>query len=450
MRIYILLFTFAVTALLYRVPAFAQTDRFDIASFTVPAGWKKDSKANVVTFTQTGASGGGYCVIAVYKSITVSDSPDKAFASEWKELVADRFTVTSTVETDKQKRTDGWQAVAGVAGIQDGNGAAIAILHVLTRGNQLMSVLSLTNKEEYIDPVEKFISTMRFSAPAQTSTTAPAGGQGFRFSSTRFDDGWNSSVQKDYVLVEKGLYSVYLCYTVPYQASRFSGTGVRDVEYYWDNYVSLYFQTKTKQYNDGGSMALKPPYMEGTAIDKRTGKPCFIGLYLLIVPNATTLVIGTAPDESRFRTLFPKANDPLASDLAGMERYNKFAVGATDLSGQWQNGNTSTAHWFYTTPSGYESYAGMTLASTSAVFQFHSNGSYASTHNGATGSVGNMGTFQQSYKGSFSITDWTLKLSGRRQGRTDSFNAYFKAVRGGRILMLDNQQGEKYSLVRTK
>lgn len=307
------------------------------------------------------------------------------------------------------------------------------------------------------DPVQQN-NTQPTITPEQTQITnnnnetnmVPPAAEGYTFSTTNFDDGWNSSLTNDYVLVEKAENSIYLLFAVPYNASQFSGTGVRDAEFYWDQYVSQYFTIQSKQFNDGSSIALKPPYMEGAAIDKRTGKSCFIGMYLNIVPNAVSLIIGSAPDEVAFRRLFPKANDPFGSDLSAMTRYNKFAVASSDLIGKWQDGNTETAQWYYTSPSGYEGYAGMTVASTSATFHFYSNGSYKSIHNGATGAVGNMNTFQQEFKGAYEVSNWMVTATNRYGGKTDRFDAYFIAVRGGRLLYLNNGAGLKYTLVKAK
>ncbi|MBK8952664.1 MAG: hypothetical protein IPM85_10650 [Chitinophagaceae bacterium] len=428
-------------------------DSFDIASFAVPEAWKKEVKTSVVSYTKTSNAKGGYCVIAVYKSIESLGSIEKDYNNEWKELVTDRFTVNSTPETETEKRNDGWQVKAGGAAIDDGNGDAMAILTVFNKAGKMMSVLTIMNKEEFITDADKFVSSIKFKKiPADTKpvTKEPASTGKYQFTTSNFDDGWVSTVMNDYVLVEKGGNAVYLNYHVPYNASQFSGTGVRDAEYYWDTYVTKFFTVKSKQLNDGGSMALKPPYMEGYATDKRTGKSCFIGMYLLIVPNAASVVIGSAPDETAFRKLYPKSNDPFGSDLAAMTRYNKFAVAPGDIVGKWQNGNTSTAQWYYTSPSGYEGYAGMTLAATSATFNFNNNGTYTSIHNGATGAVGNMNTFQQEFKGKYTVSNWAVTATNRYGGKTDKFDASFIAVRGGRILKLNNGAGQEYNLVRIK
>ncbi|MGB5029719.1 MAG: hypothetical protein WBO38_14550, partial [Chitinophagaceae bacterium] len=66
-------------------------ESFDIASFVAPKNWKKEIKSDVVSYTITNQSNGGYCVIAVYKSIAGLGNIDKDYDKEWKELVVDRF-----------------------------------------------------------------------------------------------------------------------------------------------------------------------------------------------------------------------------------------------------------------------------------------------------------------------------------------------------------------------
>jgi len=162
------------------------------------------------------------------------------------------------------------------------------------------------------------------------------------------------------------------------------------------------------------------------------------------------MTVASFPDEASFRQAFPKANDQYVSDLTEMSRYNKFAIGSNDVFGTWQNGNTSTMQWAYETPSGYEGYAGMTVAATSASFTFNADATYSSIHNGATGAVGAMSTFHQEYKGKNTITNWNMLLTNRWQGETQSFDASFTAIRGGRVLKLNNGAGQEYNLVKVK
>ena len=274
----------------------------------------------------------------------------------------------------------------------------------------------------------------------------------FQYSTSNFDDGWVSTIQKDWVLVEKGNARVYLFYAVPYNADNFSGTGVMDRDYYWDNYISGQFQTAAKQYNDAGEFvsSLKPKYVEGRGTDPVTGSPVFVAMALSVAPNSARMTVAAYPDEASFRQAFPKSNDNFTSDLTSMSRYNKFAIGANDFVGTWQNGNTSTLQWAYETPSGYEGYAGMTVAATSDEFTFNADNTYSSIHNGATGAVGAMSTYQQNYKGTSTVSNWNMVLTNRWQGQTYNFDAYYEAIKGGRLLYLNDNGGSKFQLVKVK
>lgn len=92
----------------------------------------------------------------------------------------------------------------------------------------------------------------------------------------------------------------------------------------------------------------------------------------------------------------------------------------------------------------------MTLAATSATFNFNSNGTYSSIHNGASGSVGNTSTFQQEFIGAYAVSNWSITATNRYSGKTDRFDASFKALRGGRILKLNNGAGQEYNLVKIR
>lgn len=432
---------------------------YDLATFSVPKTWIKESGKMSEAYLITDAKTGEYAKIIVYQSLAGSGNLQTDFSTEWRELIEMPYKSSAASDVAEKDLPDSWKIKVGVAPFAFNSKKSEATLITAVSNGQKMSLVMLSNTDKYQNDFESIARSVKFKKvePLQMNPSSstvkknsPAVSAGFTFITTNFDDGWTSTVANDYVLVEKAGNSVYLLYAVPYNASQFSGTGLRDAEYYWDQYVTQFFTTKTKQFNDGGSIGFKPPYMEGYAIDKRTGKSCFIGMYLNIIPNAVKLVIGTAPDEAAFRQLFPRANDEFTSDLSAMVRYNKFAVASSDLPGTWQEGGTNTAQWYYTSPSGYEGYAGMTAAATSATFNFHADGTYSSIHNGATGAVGNMNTFQQEYKGTYTVTNWNITATNRWQGKTAKFEASFEAVRGGRILKLNDNAGGSYNLVKVK
>ncbi|MCK6616664.1 MAG: hypothetical protein L6Q51_03380 [Cyclobacteriaceae bacterium] len=71
---------------------------------------------------------------------------------------------------------------------------------------------------------------------------------------------------------------------------------------------------------------------------------------------------------------------------------------------------------------------------------------------GASGMVGSMQTYSQEYKGKAAVSNWEIILPNRFEGKTSAFHAWFEAVRGGRVLHLQDKQytGSHYSLVKEK
>ncbi|MFD2201973.1 hypothetical protein [Shivajiella indica] len=271
---------------------------------------------------------------------------------------------------------------------------------------------------------------------------------GFQFTTSNFDDGWVSTIHPDWVLVQKGETKVYLFFVLPYQSEIFDGTGVMDRDFYWDNHVAPIFKTTSKSYQDAGEFisSFKPKYVEGWGQDPQTGERRFFGMYLTVSPNAVMLTMASTLDENGLRQQFPIAADRWTSDLAAMSRYNKFAIGPNDLNGTWQSGGSQMTQWYNEVTGAY---AGATVAATIATFNFSGN-TYTRIHNGATGFIGAMNTFQQEFKGATKIKEWNISMTNRFEGKTHDFNAHFQTVKGGRLLYLNNQTGEEYLLVKIK
>ncbi|MBC6490381.1 hypothetical protein ACFSQD_08670 [Flavihumibacter stibioxidans] len=458
---YSLLTPFMITLLVLSKPSSGQTNAsFDLVNYMIPGSWKRETGNGSVSHTIIDERNGDYAKIIVYKSIPGSGNLQADFEAEWSSLVSVPYKTNTPIETAENEMPDGWKVKSGTVAFTFNNRNSAAVLITGSHKAIKLSMVVLTNTTAYQQELDAFSQSIEFRKVSDQTAddlvkiapTPPAISSGFTFTTSNFDDGWTSTVQEDWVMVTKGKTNVYLLYALPYNADQFTGTGIMARDYYWDQYVSKYFTIISRQYQDNGEFvsSFKPAYVEGRAVNRQTGENCFIAMTLEIAPNTAYLTIASTPDEATMRRQFPKGSDRFASDLTAMNRYNKFAVAGKDITGTWQNGNNSTAQWYYISPAGYESYAGMTLAATSSTFHFNGNGSYSSIHNGATGAVGNMNTFQQEYKGNFSVSNWNITATNRYEGKTDRFDASFKAIRGGRILQLNNGAGQYYHLVKIK
>lgn len=439
----------------------AQNESFDIFSYQAPAGWKKEKEGNLLKFTKIDNASKTWCVITLVKSTASKGSIEADFTSEWNELVVKNYNPTEKME-ETNDEADGWKIRASAGKFRFNNSEAVVLITTMSGHKVCASVVATTNNNAFMTDIQSFLNNINLKKPAGGNTgaslqpTLNTPGTDPGPVSTRFDDGWVSTVKNDWVEVTKGDINVFLWYALPYNASSFSGTGVVDRDYYWDNFVSKYYTIQTKQYKDNGEVigSLKPGYVEGWAVDKQNGEKRFIGMRLDISPNTASVVIGSAKDEASLWAQFPKANGSAfgPSDLSAMRGYNKFAVTEKELLGTWVDGGSSAIQWYYVSPSGNTSNAGMQVAARSSTYHFNSGGNYTSIHNGATGMVGNMNTFQQNYKGKYNVTSWTLTATNRFEGKTQAFNAWFEIIRGGRILHLQDQKytGYQENLVKEK
>ncbi|GIW26149.1 hypothetical protein [Meiothermus sp.] len=69
-------------------------------------------------------------------------------------------------------------------------------------------------------------------------------------------------------------------------------------------------------------------------------------------------------------------------------------------------------------------------------FTFNRNGSYSSTHNGASGFVGSQQFYSQKYQGRMTLSDWRLTLTNRFNNQSEAFEAFFEMTGAGPILHL--------------
>jgi hypothetical protein len=285
------------------------------------------------------------------------------------------------------------------------------------------------------------------------TTTKPAvtnQNNGYAFTTTNFDNGWTSTIYDDYVLTTKGNLKVYLSYIEKFNESEYSGTGKEKRHHYWNTCVAKYFTTGEMRYNPGGALSdYSSDYIEGEATDKQTGEKRYIAMILNIIPytGRLSVIIASAPDATQFRRQFPFADDKWKNDLLPMYGYNKFAAGKNDLTGTWSSSGGGTMSWYSTTTGNY---AGATGAATADVFSFNTNGTYSSEHKGGYGVVGAMNTYQQKYKGAYTLNNWELAATNRWDGKTEQYNTWLEVVKGGRILHMDAGGGKSYTLYKEK
>ncbi len=273
--------------------------------------------------------------------------------------------------------------------------------------------------------------------PKQTVEKPAEARSGFFFATTNFDDGWVSVAKQDWVETTKGNIRILIHYPNPVTDEYVSDPFI-DVKKGWDILVAPKYSSVT-------NLELKPVYdwqsvyfAEADGIEKEGSKNVHIVLFRKNSSGSKGSYIEfITPDKATFENEF----GPWHNSTSGWEKlenitgYNKFAVAPSDLSGKWTS-NFSGMTQYVNAYTGAN--AGMDTHSSSETFEFGAENSYKWDINVASGFVGSIKFQNAKSAGKFTMPDnWRIYFP-EMEGKPKTYNAWFSAVRGARILWIDN------------
>jgi hypothetical protein len=315
-----------------------------------------------------------------------------------------------------------------------------------------LSIVVLTNTDEYEPQVQKFLESVDLSKPAgQTQavskgdvgeadkkTTSPAVTGAFHFSTTDFDDGWTSTAQEDWVQVVKGNVTVLLHFNSNL-VDVSSGDHVTISNNAWNTLVAPRYSSLSNFHVLGSILDYeRPSLISGEVTNQQTGKRVFVSLFKKAKSGWVEII---CPDKQTFINTFGVdgakvdyyADKSIWNVLLTLPGYNKFAVHADDLKGTWSN-NFAASTQYVNAYTGAN--AGMDSYSSSEKFEFGAGKSYKWNVAAASGFVGNLKYQGAKSNGTFSVpNNWQVSFSDI-EGKPKTYNASFSCVKGARVLWL--------------
>jgi len=150
------------------VSTFAQKETFDIVTYTPPAGWNKEVKENLVTYTIVDKKTNAWCQLGIIKSTVSKGSIDADFNSEWQELIVKNYNVTDTPQLNEVQEADGWKIRAGGGKFIFNSNNAMAMLTAMSGYNRCVSIVSTTNTQNYLKDIEALLSSIDLIKPLST------------------------------------------------------------------------------------------------------------------------------------------------------------------------------------------------------------------------------------------------------------------------------------------
>ncbi len=430
-----------------------QKQNFDLATFTIPNDWKKiSSTADATGFAITNNQKGTYCQVGIYKSMNSMGNAQLDFETDWQDLIAKPYKVGAKPETGLSTSLDGWETKSGVAPYDFNGVQSMATLVTMSGYGKRMSIVILTNSQDYQTDVKRVLESVDLKKPAVEGSTFSSKPQspvqplpstslsttGFAFTTTNFDDGWVASQQEDWVQVTKGNTRVLVHYPNK-NADAYNSVLMDGLRNAWNILVA-------PKYSTASNFEFKPisgwqsiEFAEADAVEKATGKTIHVVLFKMDYSNGNGKYLEfITPDKMSFEQEFGAYHETSygwekMENLAG---YNKFAVAPSDLKGKWTN-DFSGALQYVNAYTGAD--AGMATHASNENFEFGPGDAYKWDLGVASGNVGNIKFQSVKSNGQYSMSgNWQVTFSDI-EGKPRTFGAFFSCVKGAQILWLDNK-----------
>lgn len=448
--------------LLFCVLAFkatAQKTAFDIATYSVPAGWTPELKDFAASYVKTNNITKSWCRVSIYKSIQSSGNSLTDFNNEWNALIVKSNWGPATPPQPETETEDGWTSHSAASTFTFEGKQAYSLLSTITGYGVELSVVVLMNSTEYMKDIEQLLLSLDLKKPDQpavqnqqsqpmqpvlqnafTVTNTPDN-HGIFTATTNFDDGWVAQPFADYVRITKNQFTVLLHYGIEITDELRSTNQLEAVLF--DRFIlPRYNVSNIRKFDNGGPCYFCVHFFEADVVEKSTGKRYHLGFRIITNNGISKCIEILSPSQSAFQQEFPNPEK-----VEALLNYNKFAVTLNDLAGDWDSSSGAYTQMYNTTTG---TYAGMNASSSADAFTFNTNGTYSSNHKGAFGMVGSMKFYDQKYNGTLTVSPWEIVMTKRFDGKTSTFWAQYEAVRGGRVLHLTDKEysGSQFHLVR--
>jgi hypothetical protein len=436
------------------ISSLAQTsETFDITTFQPPKGWHKQASQNSIQFSTEDKASGAYCLITLFKSLPGTNNSSENFDLAWRMVVKEMVKVSTAPQMASPGNENGWEIQSGVAPFQKDGNQGLAMLVTASGFGKMVNVLVLTNTQAYEPNITAFLGSISLKKPVGETPTSPAkqatapasqgalpsaAASGYAFTTTKFDDGWTSTVQEDWVYVAKGNIRVLIHYPNKY-ADAYNSVVLEGLKNAWDVLVA-------PRYSSAANFEFKPitgyqaiEFAEADAVEKGTGHTVHVVLFKMNYSSGAGRYLEfITPNKNSFEQEFGAYHQTTSGweKMENMANYNKFGIASADLRGKWTNdfsGSLSYVNAYTGASAGTDTHASVEN------FLFGPGNTYKWDLGVASGQVGSIRFQGVKSSGRSSVPGiWQVAFSDM-EGKPRTFNAYFSCVRGARILWLDGK-----------
>ena len=145
-------------------------ETFDLISYVPPKGWKKEVKENTYTsYTITDKKKNSYCQVFIMLSVDSKGGIKEDFESEWQGLIVKSYNVKDTPQVTEPMLENGWTVKAGTTQFSFNNENALAMLTTMSGYNKTVSIVTVTNSQDYLSSIQSFLGSVEMKVPDTSS-----------------------------------------------------------------------------------------------------------------------------------------------------------------------------------------------------------------------------------------------------------------------------------------
>lgn len=144
--------------LLNGLAALAQHEYYDIAIYTAPKNWKKETGNTLIMYSRK--DGGSWAQIGIYKSSASLGNIQADIDQEWKNLVLSQHIITDKDEKGRPQNIGQW-TVMSRSGVWQYQGSNVAtILTTYSNGDVCFSTLLNATAQPYMSEYQKLLASL--------------------------------------------------------------------------------------------------------------------------------------------------------------------------------------------------------------------------------------------------------------------------------------------------
>ncbi|MEO5564288.1 MAG: lipocalin family protein [Chitinophagaceae bacterium] len=170
----ILSFAFALTILVIPCELFSQKQTFDLATYTPPKAWKKQTTKDAVQFAKEDTATGGYCIISLLKAVPGTADSKGNFDAAWEAIVKEMVTVSADPEMQPASSENGWELQTGHAAFENEDNKGVVILVTATASGKMINLVILTNSNIYEKNISDFMASISLKKQEAVPQQTPA------------------------------------------------------------------------------------------------------------------------------------------------------------------------------------------------------------------------------------------------------------------------------------